>query len=996
MKNKLLLFLLLCCLSAIAQVRVQNPRLENLVNPIGLDVLQPRFGWQLTSDRRNVLQTAYEIRVASNKSDLLSGKKLLWTSNKTASDASVWVNYGGSPLQSGKKYWWQVRVWDNTGNVSDWSEAASWQMGILNPSDWKASWIGTEQDSIVPSPMFRKEFSAKKKIANAMAYITAHGIYEAQINGQRVGQDYLTPGWTAYKKRLQYQVYDVTNLVKSGENAIGVTIGNGWWRGFIGFSGQKNFYGKDLALLAQLDIEYTDGSHEIIGTDGSWKCSIDGPIRSSEIYDGENYDSRMEQSGWAMAGFKEVKWNNASVKKVSNETLIGTYNEPIRKHENLKPIKIFKTPKGEMVADFGQNLVGWVNLKAKGNSGDRIVLKFAEVLDKQGNFYIDNLRDAKCTDTWILQGGKEETFEPHFTFHGFRYAKIEGFTGELTADKITAIALYSDMAQTGNFTSSNPLVNQLQQNIQWGQRGNFLDVPTDCPQRDERLGWTGDAQAFSRTAMFNYDVHNFFAKWLKDVAADQQPNGMIPFVIPNVLGPSAGGSTGWADVATIIPWNMWLAYGDRRVLEDQYPSMKAWVEYMHTQSKNDLWNKGFHFGDWLFYSVTDDNDGRSAITDKYLIAQCFYAHSTQLLINAAQVLGKKDEVATYTELLKKVKTAFINEYVSPNGRPLSSTQTAYVLALQFDMLPENQRQQAAKNLVGNIRKYNNHLTTGFLGTPYLCHVLTRFGYNEIAYKLLNQKTYPSWLYPVTMGATTIWERWDGIKPDSSFQAITMNSFNHYAYGAIGDWMYRSMTGLDTDNDATGYKAIRIEPRPGGGYTKAEADLQTLYGKAASHWNLAGENLVLDLEIPTNTSATVLFPTNDASKITESGKSISLDKNNVIGIENDKVALKIGSGKYHFEISGWAKNNEKLKLSDYAGKYRVEGLAFTHYDIVEQNEELVSRNLFSSEILDASKNEIDVFKSDDSIVRFVRNAEGKVIKAIFEGNGAKIEGTLEIK
>ncbi len=903
MKNTVLLSLLLSCLSVTAQVSVQNLRLENLVNPIGLDVLQPRFGWQLAAERRNVLQTAYEIRVASNSNDLVSGKKLLWTSGKTQSDASVWVPYNGPALISGKKYWWQLRVWDNAGNVSAWSEPSFWQMGLLRPSDWKAKWISlaAPEDSTQPSPMFRKEFAAKKKIATATAYITAHGLYEAQINGQRVGQDYLTPGWTAYQKRLQYQAYDVTNLLKNGANAIGVTLGNGWWRGNIGWAHVNGFYGSDISLLFQLELEYTDGSRETIGTDGSWKYSTDGPIRNSEIYHGETYDARLEQLGWALPGFNDSKWSKVAEKDFPKENLIGTYNEPIRKHETFKPVKIFRTPKGELVADFGQNLVGWVELKAQGKTGDRVVLKFAEVLDKQGNFYTDNLRAARCTDTWIMKGGGEERFEPQFTFHGFRYAKVNGYPGDLKPENITAVALYSAMRPAGSFTSSDPLINQLQQNIQWGQRGNFLDVPTDCPQRDERLGWTGDAQAFSRTATFNFDTHNFFAKWLKDLAADQQPDGMVPWVIPNVLRPRNGASAGWADAATIIPWNMWLAYGDRRILEDQYPSMKAWVEYMRTQSKNDLWNTGAHFGDWLFYSKADDNDGRSAITDKYLIAQCFYAHSTQLLINAAQVLGKKDEVAIYSELLEKIKTAYLNEYVTPNGRPLSPTQTAYVLALQFDLLPENQREQAAKNLAENIKNYGNHLTTGFLGTPYLCHVLTRFGYNDLAYTLLNQKTYPSWLYPVTRGATTIWERWDGIRPDSSFQAITMNSFNHYAYGAIGDWMYRVMAGLDTETDAPGYKAIRIQPRPGGGFTEAAATLQTLYGQASSRWQQDDKALTLNVEIPSNTTATILIPAVDALAITESGKPLaSLPEIKIGRTENGFVVLKVGSGKYFFK------------------------------------------------------------------------------------------------
>jgi alpha-L-rhamnosidase len=442
----------------------------------------------------------------------------------------------------------------------------------------------------------------------------------------------------------------------------------------------------------------------------------------------------------------------------------------------------------------------------------------------------------------------------------------------------------------------------LQHNIQWGQKGNFLDVPTDCPQRDERLGWTGDAQVFSRTASFNMGVNNFFDKWMKDVAADQLPNGSVPFVIPNVLGPNAGGSAGWADVATIIPWNIYLAYGDKNILEQQYSSMKAWVEYMHNKSVNDLWNTGFHFGDWLFYRPTDDNDGRAAVTDKYLIAQCFYAHSTQLLINAARVLGKTEDVESYSTLLQKIKDAFLKEYMTPNGRLVSGTQTAYVLALNFDMLPEALRAQAANRLAENIKSYGNHLTTGFLGTPYLCHVLTRFGYDDVAYKLLLQDTYPSWLYPVKMGATTIWERWDGEKPDSTFETPSMNSFNHYSYGAIGDWMYRKMVGLDTYEDGPGYKHIKIQPHIGGGFTFASASLQTYYGKLSNSWKVEGDKILMDVEIPVNTTATVYIPAKNADAVKESGKILS--QANGIKIketEGDYVVLELGSGVYHFEV-----------------------------------------------------------------------------------------------
>jgi alpha-L-rhamnosidase len=646
-------------------------------------------------------------------------------------------------------------------------------------------------------------------------------------------------------------------------------------------------------------VTYSDGSEATIISDDNWKSST-GAIRYAEIYNGETIDARKEKTGWLLPGYNDENWSGVKVADFSLDNLIATINEPVKKHETFKSVKIFTTPKGEKVIDFGQNLVGWVVLKVKGNAGDTVTISHAEVLDKEGNFYTANLRAAKAQDHYILKGGGEETFEPHFTWHGFRYVKLEGYPGELKPEDFTAVTLYSDMKQTGTFTSSNPLINQLQHNIQWGQKGNFLDVPTDCPQRDERLGWTGDAQVFSRTASFNMNVNNFFDKWMKDVAADQLPNGSVPFVIPNVLGNGAAGSAGWSDVATIVPWNMYLAYGDKKILQDQYPSMKAWVEYIHHQSRNDLWNTGFDFGDWLFYRPEDDNDGRAAVTDKYLIAQCFYAHSTQLLINAAKVLNKEEDVKTYSELLQKIKDAFLKEYVTPNGRLVAGTQTAYVLALNFDMLPDSLRAQAAARLAENIKSYNNHLTTGFLGTPYLCEVLTRFGYDSVAYKLLLQDTYPSWLYPVKMGATTIWERWDGEKPDSTFETPGMNSFNHYAYGAIGDWMYRKMVGIDTYEDGVGYKHIKIKPHIGGDFTFASASLDTYYGKVSNNWKVEKDSLVMDVEIPANTTATVYIPAKDLGSIKESGKNLpQINGLKVMGKEDNYVVVEVGSGVYHF-------------------------------------------------------------------------------------------------
>ena len=878
-----------------AQVTLKGLLTDNLVNPIGIDNPLPRFTWQLISTQHNCFQTSYEISVRQ-------GNKIVWASGRQTSNQSVLVPYSNHaiPLETAEKYTWQVRVTDNTGKTSAWSEPAYFRMGLLKVSDWKAKWIVpsyVEDTLLRPSPMFRKEFVSKKKLLSATAFITAHGLYEAHINGVKVGDAVLTPGWTSYHKRLQYQVYDVTNLVKNGINAVGVVLGSGWYRGHLAWKHQLNVYGKDIALLMQIKIDYSDGTSETIVSDESWK-STTGAIRYSEIYNGETIDARLEKNGWDNVGYDDKNWAGTKELNIAKDNLIATQNELVKKHEEFKPLRIFKTPKGEQVIDFGQNLVGWTVLRVKGNAGDSVRLYHAEVLDKAGNFYTANLRTAKAEDNYILSGGKD-VFEPHFTWHGFRYVKVVGIR-ELKAEDIKAVAIYSDMKSTGTFECSNPLVNQLQHNILWGQKGNFLDVPTDCPQRDERLGWTGDAQVFCNTAAFNMNVHNFFAKWTKDIAVEQTAKGCVPNVVPNVLGEVGSSSAGWGDVSTIVPWNIYLAYGDTAMLTQQYNSMRAYVEYMHNTSKNNLWNSGFHFGDWLYYHPENDKDGRAAITDKYLIAQCFYSYSVQLLINAAKVLGKTDDVTSYTALQEKVKSAFRQEYATPNGRLVSNTQTAYLLALNFDMLPDSVRKQAAERLANNIKSYNNHLTTGFLGTPYLCSVLTNFGYNELAGKLLLQDTYPSWLYPVKMGATTIWERWNGQKTDSTFETTSMNSFNHYSYGAIGDWLYKKLVGIDTYDDGVGYQHSKIQPHPFSGITYASASLETYYGTLASSWNLGNGLLTIHANIPANTHSTIFIPAKEVADIKEDGKAIAENKElKVIGKENGYIVINATSGSYYF-------------------------------------------------------------------------------------------------
>ncbi|MDX8340248.1 glycoside hydrolase family 78 protein [Draconibacterium sp. IB214405] len=867
---------------------------EYHTNPVGIDVVQPRLSWQLVSDAQNVTQTAYEIRVAETAAGLSKTSQQVWNSGKVESDQSVNVVYGGPEPESMKRLYWQVRVWDNSGKVSNWGEPAYWEMGILEPELWKASWITLpnepESEDSKPAQYYRNEFSIAKTIKSARAYVTSHGLYQLFLNDEKVGDQLFTPGWTSYNKRLQYQTYDVTELLKK-ENAVGVVLGDGWYRGNIGWSSADGYYGNNLALLFQLKIDYSDGSSEWIVSDKNWKVK-NGPMLKSDIYNGESYDARLELNGWAGTGYNESGWKSVDEIDAPKDILIAPQGVPVKAVEEIKPIEFITTPKGEIVYDMGQNMVGWVRIRMKGKAGQKVQLKFAEVLDKEGNFYTANLRSAECTDTYIFGKDGEAVYEPKFTFHGFRYLQLIGFDEVPSKEDITGVVIYSDMEPTGTFACNDEMINQLQHNIKWGQKGNFLDVPTDCPQRDERLGWTGDAQVFSMTAGYNFNVAAFYTKWMKDVATDQLENGVIPHVIPDVLK-GQGGATGWADVVAVIPWSVYKIYGDTRILEESYPAITKWVAYMNKRAGDDyLWTGDSHFGDWLAFATTN-SDYPGATTEKDLLATAYFYYTTTLTAKIAQIIGKPQDAEKYKQLAANIKQAFNKEFVTPNGRLVSHTQTAYVIALAFGILPDDIVDAAADYLAKDVEKFK-HLTTGFLGTPILCPTLSAIGHDDLAYLLLNRKEYPSWLYPVTQGATTIWERWDGQKPDGSFQDVGMNSFNHYAYGAIGEWLYDHVAGIKVDENNPGYKKFVLAPHPGGGLTTVAASFNSVYGTIKSDWKISEGQMTYTVEVPANTSAQVVLPKAKVADVT-----MTDDLKSGVKQTGTDVTVAVGSGTYSF-------------------------------------------------------------------------------------------------
>lgn len=971
---KLLLLAICGAALALAQSGIKPVRLrcDALVNPLGIDSAHPELSWQIDSALTDSKQSAYEVLVSKRA----AGAGDFWSSGKIQSQAEA-VEYAGPALESGRRYYWTVRVWGKAGGPVTAAEPAWFEMALLSTPEWKAEWIAWRDDedranrsagvkwiwypgdklegkrklkryfryvlnntsglksasllvaaheafrfggfetnkywggfhrfdidlkpgentilidaasdgangglaallklgaTLIPSDQrwqvaadaagpwrsaavladaddsrfgdpwpprpaarLHKEIAISKAIRTARLRATALGSYRLTLNGRRVGNDILTPDWTDYGKRILYQTYDVTTLLKTDANAIDALLGYGWYASALGWRGNRfNFGPPPPRLLAQLEVTYTDGTQQVFGTDASWKAA-ESPIEYSEIYGGEFYDARKEHG---------TQWSAADVVPAPGAVLNAQMSPPIRVTQTIRPQKLSTPKPGVYVFDMAQNMVGWVRLKVKGAAGAKVRMRFGERLDADGTIYTENLRGAEATDTYILKGGAEETFEPHFTYHGFRYVELTGFPGRPSLDSIAGVVFHTDAPYSGTFTSGSEVANQIWKNTMWGQRGNLESIPTDCPQRDERLGWMGDAGIFWRTAAYNMDVQAFTHKWMRDVVDAQSPEGGFPDVAPRVIDTSDG-APAWGDAGVILPWTAYQQYGDVRIVQENWEPMERWMNYIHEANPGLIWLKRRNndFGDWVPANST---------TPKDLIATAYWAQDAKMMSAMARAVHRDTDASKYGKLYDGIRQAFIREFVRGNGTVGNGSQTCYALALHIGLLPDSLRQAALDRLVADIRSRDWHLSTGFLGTPHLMFALSENGRADVAYTLLLKETYPSWGYTIRKGATTIWERWNGDQGDPS-----MNSYNHYAFGSVVEWLYREMAGIDTDPSAPGYAKIVIHPRPDKRIRHVRAEYDSVRGTIVSEWTYEPNGaLSMNVTLPANTTATIVLP-----------------------------------------------------------------------------------------------------------------------------------------
>ncbi|WP_157493704.1 alpha-L-rhamnosidase [Draconibacterium sediminis] len=916
-----------------------NLRTEYKVNPV-LDILNPRLSWELESEERGQVQTAYEILVASSPELLSAEKADLWKSGKVESNASNQIEYRGKSLNSKIHCFWKVRSWDKNGNPGVWSETASWEMGLLSKDEWQAKWIGNDLTHLgkgkvyhlPPAPFFRKEAVLKSKVKKARLYVSSLGLYEFQINGEKIGEDYFTPGWTDYNKRVYYQTYDISSDLKEGENAFGAILGEGWYAGYLAYALLvrnpivKNFYGDVPLLKAQIEIEYENGEKEIIVSDETWKTNH-GPILEADILNGETYDANLEFGNWSEAGFDDTNWMASQVYPEKAGREIECYpGNPVQVFSELKPVSVKAREGGKYIFDLGQNFAGIVRLKVKGQKGDKITLKFGEALFPDGSLMTENLRMARVTDTYILKGDPEgETWTPRFTYHGFQYVEVEGFKYTPTAVAITGLALTSTTPVIGALETSSEMVNQLYHNIVWTQRNNYFDVPTDCPQRDERLGWTGDAQAYILSATFNSDISAFFTKWMVDLNDAILENDAYPIYAPAPkVRATDTYSPGWSEAGVICPYTIFKTYGDTRMIKEFWPQMLAYLKFMEEKtaenyiykerSFEDLTPKG-GYGDWLSVGAKTPPD---------LLASIYFAYCAQLMKEMAVAINETDDAGYFADLFEKSKNAFEAYYTDGNGRIRTNaeaygdgagyvlegqtkfsghSQTAYANAIYMGLLSDENKAIAGQHLADLIAEDGGKLSTGFLGLKPLLPALSETGHSDVAYQLLLNNEYPSWGFEVMNGANTIWERWNSyIKGVGFTNNAGMNSFNHYAFGAVNEWMFGNMAGIKVGEP--GYRTFTIRPEIAkDGIDFVNASYHSINGEIGSSWKKDGDKLVFEVKIPVNTKATVTIPANENNTVLLDGEAINeCELLEILERAENDLTVMLGSGKYKFEIN----------------------------------------------------------------------------------------------
>jgi alpha-L-rhamnosidase len=849
-------------------------RVNGREHPLELDDDHLRFTWRLSPGAHGATVATHRVELWSETADG-ARDQLIWNSGEIGSD-EVAIDYAGPKLGARSAYRWVVTIVDTHGSTTP--EISRFETGVRG--DWSATWIGrgsgpwldSAGETVALGPataigrswqtmyakpplQLRREFQLHELPIRARLYVSAHGVYRAYLNGTRAGIDELTPGWTRYESRLEYQAYDVTESLEPGGNVLAAHVADGWWAGNIGYNTRRHAdqYGDRTEFIAELHLEFADGAREIITTDNRW-VEKPGSITMADLLMGEYHDTALATDGWLLPSFDASGWRPVDANTGSTETLIGQRAEPVRAVAEVSPISIAWLPSGAAIVDFGQNLTGRVRLALTGlERGDIIQLRHGEVLD-DGHLYTDNLRSAEARDVVVANGSDAQVFEPLFTFHGFRYLEVEGWRGQPSSLDVTAIVLSSDIAPTGDFRTSSALVNKLYSNIVWSQRGNFVAVPMDCPQRDERLGWTADTQVFAPTAAWNSDVEAFLSRWLLDVNDGQAPSGNVPDVapVPPMSTNFSTGSPGWGDAAVIVPWTLYRTYGDRTFLERQFPAMKAWVDYIAAVNPTTIWTNslGNNHGDWL--SV-------DAHTPKLVVAGAYRIRSTDLLARAAQALGKVDEAAYYSDEAVRLRELFRSNFIDTDGRVLGETQTGYLFALAWDLAPESQRSQIAGHLVADIINRGKRLTTGFLGVSLLCSTLTRIGRADLAYDILFQEQFPSWGYTIHHGATTIWERWDGYTEHAGFQSKEMNSFNHYSLGSVGEWLFSGVAGISQAENSVGFRRLRIEPHLTGRFDSVDASFESVRGKITVSWSREGGDYLVAVGLPPGTSAEVILP-----------------------------------------------------------------------------------------------------------------------------------------